>query len=132
MTLKTCMACAITGLSFVTTAVLAQSAPSQAQGAFAKEAYEIARNMNGLADYCQRKGYIQPGSVEDARKLLPVVESMSPDKSGGDAAEAYGIKGYVLDGTRPPVQLAESELSESEWCQQAAEGWRHWAAQLAR
>ncbi|MEQ4617833.1 MAG: hypothetical protein ABN482_07275 [Corticimicrobacter sp.] len=132
MTLKTLMAFAMASLSVATTTASSQSAPPQAQGAFANEAYEIARNMNGLADYCQRQGYIQSGSVEDARKLLPMVESMSPDKSGGDAAEAYGSKGYVLDGTRPPVRLAESELGESEWCQQAAESWRHWATQLAR
>lgn len=132
MTFKTLMTLAMASLSLVTTTALSQKTSPPAQGAFAKEAYEIARNMNGLADYCQRKGYISSVSVEDARRLLPMVESMLPDTSGGDAAEAYGVKGYVLDGARPPVPLAESDLSEGEWCRQAAESWQNWSNQLAR
>ncbi|PWF24733.1 hypothetical protein [Corticimicrobacter populi] len=92
----------------------------------ATEAYAIMRNMQGLATYCVRKGYLTQESIEHANTLTASLERWQPDKSGGDAAQAYGAKGFLLE-TRQPIKQNSEGLSEAEWCQQAAHGWAMWA-----
>lgn len=113
------------------TLVVAATAPAPALAytldqETATEAYAVMRNMQGLATYCVRKGYLTQESIEHANTLTASLERWQPDKSGGDAAQAYGAKGFLLE-TRKPIKQNSEGLSEAEWCQQAADGWAMWA-----
>lgn len=92
----------------------------------ATEVYATMRNMQGLATYCVRKGYLTQESIEHANTLTVALERWQPDKTGGDAAQTAGTKGFLLE-TRQPIKQNAEGLSEAEWCQRAADGWAMWA-----
>ena len=94
--------------------------------------YTMTRNQQGIFEYCQGKGMVNPEAVALQRRMVTMMPAPT-STAAGDAAYAQGKAGTMVAGPQTIV-LAEAAktqgTTEKGLCESMAEAVKSMASQL--
>jgi hypothetical protein len=118
---------ALSGALLAAPAMAQQPTPEQIE-----MIYAMTRNQQGIFEYCQGKGMVNPEAVALQRRMVTMMPAPA-STTAGDAAYAQGKAGTMVAGPQTIV-LAEAAktqgTTEKGLCESMAEAVKSMASQL--
>lgn len=94
--------------------------------------YTMTRNQQGIFEYCQGKGMVNPEAVAVQRRMLSMMPAPA-NTAAGDAAYAQGQAGTMVAGPQTIVMAEAAKtqgVTEQALCNSMAEAVKSAAASL--